>query len=71
MALPATAGAISYGGGNSSNAPGQANALDNCEAAVMTQSDAGVSAGGGPKAGVPAPANCDHYFQTTGAIGGP
>ena len=52
------------GGGNSSNAPGQAKAAANCGNTIDRQSANGVSAGGGPKAGVPAPTNCDHFFQT-------
>ena len=40
-----------------------------CEANIATQTAAGISAGGGPKAGVPAPTNCDHYYQFIGAIG--
>ena len=42
---------------------------------VASQTDRGVQAGGGPKSIAPAPANCDHYWQTpadasgAGAIG--
>ena len=31
---------------------------------VASQTARGVRAGGGPKAIAPAPANCDHYWQT-------
>ena len=41
----------------------------NCEANIDKQAAKGVSAGGGPKAGTPAPTNCDHYYQGIGAIG--
>ena len=33
------------------------------------QTAKGTSAGGGPKAGVPAPTNCNHYYQSIGSIG--
>ena len=56
--------------GNALNAPGQSNANDNCSNTVDRQEAKGVEAGGGPKAGIPAPTNCDHYFQNIGAIGG-
>jgi hypothetical protein len=42
---------------------------------VASQTDRGVQAGGGPKSIAPAPANCDHFWQTpadasgAGAIG--
>ena len=42
---------------------------------VASQTGRGVQAGGGPKSTAPAPANCDHYWQTpadangAGAIG--
>lgn len=56
------------GGGNSVNAPGQLNASANCVAAFTAQQDREIVPGGGPKDG--APANCDHYYQDTGTIGG-
>ena len=43
--------------------------LDHCNAAVGTQVDAGIQAGGGPKAGIDGPLNCDHFFFDIGAIG--
>lgn len=49
--------------GNAGNAPGQTNAQANCEQNIGKQIEKGVSAGGGPKEGVPAPTNCDHYFN--------
>jgi hypothetical protein len=42
---------------------------ENCGGVIMTQSDAGIEAGGGPKEGILAPTNCDHFFQAIGAIG--
>ncbi len=51
------------------NPPGQAKAAENCDAVVMRQTDKGVSAGGGPKAGFLAPTNCDKFFQDIGVIG--
>ena len=44
-------------------------AVEGCLNTVITQSETGVEAGGGPKEGVLAPTNCDHYFQYSGAIG--
>lgn len=41
----------------------------NCINTVERQADRGTTAGGGPKAGIPAPTNCDHYYQGTGLIG--
>jgi hypothetical protein len=49
--------------GNGSNAPGQARADENCGNVIDKQTAMGVSAGGGPKQGVPAPTNCDHFFN--------
>lgn len=40
-----------------------------CEKNIDKQTAKGTSAGGGPKAGVPAPTNCDHYYQSIGSIG--
>ena len=41
----------------------------NCSNTVDRQEPRGVTAGGGPKAGIPAPTNCDHYYQDLGLIG--
>ena len=49
--------------GNAANAPGQQNAQDNCSDTIGKQSDKDVSAGGGPKEGVPAPTNCDKFYN--------
>jgi hypothetical protein len=43
--------------------------LEKCAAAVEMQVEAGLVAGGGPKAGIDGPANCDHFFFVIGAIG--
>jgi hypothetical protein len=61
IALPGTAA----GFGPSENP----HAVAACMTNIDKQTGNGVSAGGGPKAGVPAPTNCDHYFQAIGAIG--
>ena len=37
---------------------------------VGRQADAGIRAGGGPKSVAVAPANCDHFWQTPGDLGG-
>ena len=52
--------------GESEGAPGQEIALQNCVDTIIRQSEAGVAAGGGPKAGVPAPTNCDKFFNPSG-----
>jgi hypothetical protein len=44
-------------------------AVANCGAVIERQTEKGTSAGGGPKAGIPAPTNCDHFFQSEGLIG--
>jgi hypothetical protein len=38
-------------------------AEENCDANIDKQSEKGVSAGGGKKEDVPAPTNCDHFYQ--------
>ena len=40
-----------------------------CGNNIEKQTAKGITAGGGPKAGVPAPTNCDHFFQDNGSIG--
>ena len=42
---------------------------EHCAAAVENQVDAGLMAGGGPKAGIDGPSNCDHFWFAIGAIG--
>ena len=72
-AFAGSALAVSNGGGNSANAPGQAKAAANCgglsSGTIGKQVANGVQAGGGPKAAEAGPTNCDHYWQTSGAIG--
>ncbi len=76
MAVPAlaAAGVLALGGGSAwaySNghanpaAPGQAQAVANCENQVDRQLTEGVSPNGGPKAGF-APLNCNHFFGPGG-----
>ena len=60
LAVPA----LGYGGPN----PPQ-KATDACGANIEKQTAKGVSAGGGKKQGIPAPTNCDHFFQNQGDIG--
>jgi hypothetical protein len=62
--LVLSAPAFGYGG---PNPPSQAVAA--CGTNIDKQTDGGVAAGGGPKAGIPAPTNCDHFFQDEGIIG--
>jgi hypothetical protein len=40
-----------------------------CAENVENQTEMGVEAGGGPKEGIVAPTNCDHFFFEIGAIG--
>ncbi|MBA3628658.1 MAG: hypothetical protein H0W55_03130 [Actinobacteria bacterium] len=44
-------------------------AIEACVNVVVSQSDRGVAAGGGPKEGIVAPTNCDFFFFIIGAIG--
>jgi hypothetical protein len=50
----------------SEGAPGQEIALQNCMDTITRQSEAEITAGGGPKAGVLAPTNCDKFFNPSG-----
>jgi hypothetical protein len=52
--------------GESEGAPGQEIALQNCMDTITRQSEAEITAGGGPKAGVLAPTNCDKFFNPSG-----
>jgi hypothetical protein len=51
--------------GKAENAPGQQTAGENCSGVVNKQEEKGVAAGGGPKEDIPAPTNCDHFFQNS------
>ena len=44
-------------------------AVERCIATIVKQSASGITSGGGPKSGIPAPTNCDHFFQGEGLIG--
>ena len=68
--------AQSNGGGKSGDAPGQAQAGDQCFRAFLHLFEGGVAARGGPKYALEtgetpgiAPLNCDHFWQNAGAIG--
>jgi hypothetical protein len=65
-ALAATAGASNATAFNPDNPKTPQVAIDNCFANIDKQTAKGVSAGGGPKAGVPAPTNCDKFFGAPG-----
>jgi hypothetical protein len=41
----------------------------NCSNAIDRQYANETTAGGGPKAGIVAPTNCDHFYQEFGIIG--
>lgn len=66
---------VSGGGGKSGTAPGQARAAANCGigpenlGTIDRQVAAEIQAGGGPKSVDFGPTNCDHFWQTSGAIG--
>jgi hypothetical protein len=72
LAAVAAAGLVATAGASNATAYNPANpntpqvAIDNCIANVEKQTAKGVSAGGGPKAGVPAPTNCDKFFGAPG-----
>lgn len=74
---PATA--QTTGAGNSSDAPGQEKAAENCTT-VWSERQEDTRARGGPKSGPSegpvgsypdgsGPTNCDHFWQQQGAIG--
>ena len=55
--------------GKAFEAPGLQKAAAQCQTVIDLQTMREIVAGGGPKAGTPAPTNCDHFFQIIGAIG--
>jgi hypothetical protein len=63
LVLPGPTALAIPGLGESEGAPGQEIAVENCIDTIDRQTAAGVAAGGGPKAGVPAPTNCDKFFN--------
>ena len=62
-------GALAFGPAPPPGNPNGTAQLEACQRAVTRQIEQGITAGGGPKAGEPGPANCDHFFQGTGANG--
>ena len=58
VALVAVPAASPYGGPDPNP-----NAVENCLRNIDKQVANGIAAGGGKKAGVPAPTNCDHFFN--------
>jgi len=75
LVFAAAALAVSGGGGQSANAPGQKTAAAKCGigaanvGTIDRQIAAEIQAGGGPKSVDVAPTNCDHFWQTSEAIG--
>ncbi len=69
MSAPAFAFANPDSNGNAGSAPGHTQAWDNSRQTIRTQTANDVSAGGGPKQGILAPTNSDHYYQSYGYIG--
>ena len=67
---PAASGyAFSDANGKAFEAPGLEQAVAQCGKVIDLQTMREIVAGGGPKAGIPAPVNCDHFFQLIGLIG--
>jgi hypothetical protein len=68
-ALLLPAGALAFGPAPPPGSPDNTAQLEACGNAVNRQIDAEIQAGGGPKSVDVGPANCDHFWQRTGAIG--
>ena len=64
-----TSGALAFGPAPPPGNPNGTAQLEACERAVTKQIEAGITAGGGPKAGEPGPANCDHFYQAPEGAG--
>jgi len=63
-----SASAYTNGGGNSANAPGQANAIENCSENIGKQNangqtGANTGSDNDPKQADTAVTNCDHFWQ--------
>jgi hypothetical protein len=69
LAPPASGYAFIDANGKAFEAPGLEKAVAECEKVISLQTMRVIVAGGGPKAGIPAPTNCDHFFQLIGLIG--
>jgi hypothetical protein len=69
LAPPASGYAFIDANGKAFEAPGLEQAAAECVKVIGLQAMREIVAGGGPKAGIPAPTNCDHFFQIIGAIG--
>jgi len=69
LAPPASGYAFIDAKGKAFEAPGLEQAVAECEKVIDLQTLREIVAGGGPKAGIPAPTNCDHFFQIIGVIG--
>ena len=67
LLLPA--GALAFGPAPPPGNPDNTAQLEACGNAVDRQIDVEIQAGGGPKSVDVGPANCDHFWQRTGAIG--
>lgn len=66
---PASGYAFTDANGKAFEAPGLEQAVAECGKVISLQTMREIVAGGGPKAGIPAPTNCDHFFQLIGLIG--
>ena len=69
LAPPASGYVFFDAKGRAFEAPGLEKAVAECNKVIDLQTMREIAAGGGPKGGIPAPVNCDHFFQFIGAIG--
>jgi hypothetical protein len=69
LAPPASGYVFIDAKGKAFEAPGLEQAVAECNKVIGLQTMREIVAGGGPKANIPAPTNCDHFFQIIGAIG--
>lgn len=69
LATPASGYVFFDAKGRAFEAPGLEQAVAECEKVIDLQTMREIAAGGGPKGGIPAPTNCDHFFQFIGVIG--
>ena len=69
VAAPASGYAFFASNGKAFSAPGLEQAVAACSKTIGLQAMRDIAAGGGPKQGITAPTNCDHFFQAIGVIG--
>lgn len=69
LAPPASGYVFFDAKGRAFEAPGLEKAVAECNKVIDLQTMREIAAGRGPKGGIPAPVNCDHFFQAIGVIG--